>query len=190
MQATEDLRSEHKAVIRMLDIMDGMAADLRVGRVVRREEFDQVMEFLGVFVDQCHHGKEEQLLFPAMRELRQEDVDTWLEQLAEEHALGRGSVARQKHQYERFERREPNSGIDLMDEIAAYTDLLRAHILTEEGDVFGTADTRLSAEVQEMLVEGYDRIEREVIGEGRHEAFHAMLDRLEQMYGFVKAPMP
>jgi len=29
---------------------------------------DQILEFLKVFVDKCHHGKEEKVLFPAMEE--------------------------------------------------------------------------------------------------------------------------
>ena len=30
------------------------------------EHLDQLFEFFGVFVDRCHHGKEEALLFPAL----------------------------------------------------------------------------------------------------------------------------
>jgi hypothetical protein len=36
--------------------------------------------------------------------------------------------------------------------------------------------------VQAELEEGYERIEREVVGGGVHEAFHALLDRLGEMY--------
>jgi len=30
------------------------------------EHVEQLFEFFSVFVDTCHHGKEEELLFPAM----------------------------------------------------------------------------------------------------------------------------
>jgi hypothetical protein len=36
--------------------------------------------------------------------------------------------------------------------------------------------------VQDKLAVGYERIERDVVGEGVHEGFHALLDRLSQAY--------
>ena len=32
---------------------------------LNKEHFDSILEFLKVFVDKCHHAKEEELLFPA-----------------------------------------------------------------------------------------------------------------------------
>jgi hypothetical protein len=40
----------------------------------------------------------------------------------------------------------------------------------------------LSAEKLAEMKNGFDRIETERIGEGRHEAFHLMLDDLEHAY--------
>lgn len=36
------------------------------GKNVPAEELKGIMEFLTVFVDKCHHGKEEDFLFPAL----------------------------------------------------------------------------------------------------------------------------
>ena len=36
--------------------------------------------------------------------------------------------------------------------------------------------------MQDDLVLGYELIEREVVGEGRHEAFHALIGRLAEEY--------
>jgi hypothetical protein len=40
----------------------------------------------------------------------------------------------------------------------------------------------LTQEQQHALEEGFKRIESDVVGEGRHEAFHRMLDELEGVY--------
>jgi len=66
--------------------------------------------------------------------------------------------------------------------MSGYTDLLRAHIRREEDDCFDVADRELPAAVQTELAEGYERIEREVVGGGVHEGFHALLDRLGDAY--------
>ncbi|NLG51436.1 MAG: hemerythrin, partial [Chloroflexi bacterium] len=48
--------------------------------------------------------------------------------------------------------------------------------------LYPIADARLGPEEDEALVEGFERIEEEQIGEGRHEEFHELLDRLEDIY--------
>jgi hypothetical protein len=44
------------------------------------------------------------------------------------------------------------------------------------------ADQRLSAEAKKELAEGFERIEKEKVGAGKHEAFHRMLDELGKIY--------
>jgi hemerythrin-like domain-containing protein len=182
MTATADLRSEHGGVDRMLRIMDGMAERVRAGERADPDALAEVIEFLRVFVDQCHHTKEEQLLFPALRAAGITSVEATIETLLAEHAQGRATVARIV-----AAAASPADGADAVQEplaevLGEYTQLLRAHIRREEGDCFSVADRELPAAVQIGLNEGYDRIESEVVGEGRHEAFHAMLDRLAAVY--------
>lgn len=185
---TSDLRSEHVGVTRMLNIM-GKMADRIAERMASDEkpdtaEVDEVIEFLRVFVDKCHHGKEEQLLFPAVREAGIGSAEDVLPELMEEHTQGREIVARIVKANEDAKSGEAgNDTTDLIDAFTRFRELLREHILREERDCFKVADEQLSPEVAKQLQEGYDRIERDVVGEGRHEAFHAMLDRLESEYG-------
>ena len=35
---------------------------------------------------------------------------------------------------------------------------------------------------KEELLKGFERVERERIGEGKHEEFHALLDQLREIY--------
>ena len=44
------------------------------------------------------------------------------------------------------------------------------------------ADERLSAQQQEELLKGFDRVEREETGAGVHEKYHEMLHRLRDIY--------
>ena len=63
-----------------------------------------------------------------------------------------------------------------------YAQLLRRHIDTEETVLFPQAEDALPPEEQRRLAEAYDRHERETVGEGRHEEFHGMIDRLRMEY--------
>lgn len=182
MTATEDLRSEHVGVARMLDIMDAMAERMSAGVRPDEDGLAEVIEFLRVFIDQCHHAKEEQLLFPALRIANVASVEGTLDTLMAEHAQGREIVAQVASAADRLSSQEETAVAQLVQAMAAYTQLLRAHVRREENDCFSVADRELPATVQDALNEGYERIEREVIGEGRHEAFHALLDRLSLVY--------
>jgi len=66
MKATQQLKDEHEGVLLMLRILDEVSRQLKSGGLIRNEHFEDILDFLKVFVDKCHHGKEEELLFPAL----------------------------------------------------------------------------------------------------------------------------
>lgn len=182
MTATADLRDEHEGVGRMLDVMDAMARRASSGETLSETHLDEVIDFLRVFVDQCHHGKEERVLFPT---LEREGITTTagvIKDLRAEHIEGRTATARITEATERLFHGGGITTAPLGDALREYTALLRRHIPREEDDCFDIADARLPASVQDALPAEYERIERDVIGEGRHEQFHLMLERLEAEY--------
>ena len=66
MKATQQLKDEHEGVKIMLNILEQVCQELEAVGILNKEHFDGILEFLRVFVDKCHHGKEEDLLFPAL----------------------------------------------------------------------------------------------------------------------------
>jgi len=180
MSATSDLRAEHVGVGRMLGIMDAMRARLETGGRVGADDLVQAVDFLRVFVDACHHSKEEQLLFPAMAGIS--SARETIAVLLEDHVRGRELVSAIDDASQRLAMGGADAPAEISRAMQEYATLLHAHIRREENDCFGLADRELPVDVQSGLEHGYDRVEREVVGQGRHEAFHAMLDRLEASY--------
>src|SRR5665647_273873 len=66
MKATQQLKDEHEGVRLMLRILGEVSRQFDFEGHVPNEHFEGIFEFLKVFVDKCHHGKEEELLFPAL----------------------------------------------------------------------------------------------------------------------------
>ena len=182
MSATADLRSEHHGVGTMLGILDAMAGRLESGGSVAVDDIEASIEFLRVFVDQCHHTKEEILLFPAMRAANLTSAEETIVILLDDHVHGRAAAGGIAAATQRMAGGDESASAELAELMRSYTKLLHAHIRREENDCFSVADRELPTEVQDELVEGYDRVERDVVGEGRHEAFHALLDRLHEAY--------
>jgi hemerythrin-like domain-containing protein len=63
-----------------------------------------------------------------------------------------------------------------------YIHLLDQHIDKENGVLFPLAEKHLSEQTQAKLWEGFELIETQKIGAGKHEEFHKMLDKLESVY--------
>ncbi len=66
--------------------------------------------------------------------------------------------------------------------IQDYVELLGGHIVKENTVLFPMADARLDLKADSGLFEAFQRLERERIGPGKHEAFHALLDELRGAY--------
>ncbi len=66
MTPTEQLKEEHQGIQLMLSILEKVCQRLESGGKVETGHLEKVLEFIQVFADKCHHGKEEDLLFPEM----------------------------------------------------------------------------------------------------------------------------
>lgn len=170
--ATADLRAEHQGVLEMLKIMEAMAGRLEAGLATADADWEQALDFLKVFVDKCHHGKEEEFLFPALEAAGVPRQGGPIAALLAEHREGRRLVKVMAGA----------QGPERAKQIRAYVNLLREHIAKEDGVLFPLADQRLAPARQDELAAAYERLENERIGPGRHEAFHFMIDKLTYAY--------
>jgi len=183
MYATNDLRTEHRAIERMLAVLDAAAQRLEQGERVRPEVFRQAVDFVRNFADRCHHGKEEQNLFPRMEARGVPREGGPIGVMLFEHEQGRSymrAIAAAIDDYEA----DGLLGAGIIAENArGYVDLLRGHIAKEDGVLFPMADRVLTPADQAELEQSFERIETEVMGPGVHERYHRLLDDLEREMG-------
>lgn len=182
MKATEELKNEHEGITLMLRVMQAIGEKAGRGEALDSAHLDGIIAFLTVFVDKCHHGKEEEFLFPALEAAGVARQNGPIGVLLSEHESGRKLVARLKAAWARYGGRDHSAGADLRQTIAAYVDLLQAHIAKENSVLFPMAEARLDADTDARLFESFERLERERIGAGTHEAFHTLLHDLRDAY--------
>lgn len=183
MRPTEELRNEHRAILRVLDILQSVAARLETpSEPVEAEDLAQMVEFIRVFADQCHHGKEEDLLFPAMEAAGIPREGGPIGVMLEEHNIGRQYVRGMAEAVNGYRTGEPHAGHAFAQNAKAYRDLLSQHINKEDNILYMMADMHLEPETEKELLQAFERVEQERIGPGRHEAFHELLDCLEERY--------
>src|ERR1041385_3430908 len=68
MHPTDVLIQEHRIIEGRLDELEEKLIDAGGGASFDRPFFDEALDFFRHFADGCHHAKEENLLFPRLRE--------------------------------------------------------------------------------------------------------------------------
>src|SRR6185503_14132322 len=63
---TEVLRAEHEVILNVLECLGVVAEKAARTRILDVHSAEEILDFLRVFADRCHHGKEEGALFPAL----------------------------------------------------------------------------------------------------------------------------
>lgn len=183
MNPIEELKMEHQAVKMTLRVLEALCRRVeQPGEAVEVQHIDQLLEFFSVFVDQCHHGKEEELLFPALEAVGVRKEGGPIGVMLEEHERGREYVRKMKAALAACRAGEASGGSGLVREARGYVGLLDLHIDKEDNVLFPLAERELSETKKAELAEGFERIEVQKIGVGRHEEFHRMLDQLERVY--------
>ena len=183
MQPIEDLKTEHEAVRITLRILDSICKETeKTGAISNPEHLGQLIEFFRIFVDTCHHGKEEELLFPALEDVGVSREGGPIGVMLKEHQQGRDLVAKMNVALARYSEGHREAVSDLIQHARAYIVLLNQHIDKENNVLFPMADRHLARAKQVELGEGFETIEKEKIGAGKHEAFHRMIESLENFY--------
>jgi hemerythrin-like domain-containing protein len=176
--ATSILREEHEAILRMLDATEETANQIEKGAAVAPERLAGLLEFLRLFADRCHHGKEEDVLFPRLGERGLPSNGGPVAVMLYEHDLGRGFIRTMVQASEACNAGNKAAARQWAEAAKAYTTLLRAHIDKENNILFMMAERLLSDSEQEELAEAFEKVEIEKMGEGTHERLHVLMDSL------------
>ena len=183
MKPINDLKMEHEAVKVTMRILDSICNDAeKSGQIANPDHLEQLLEFFKVFVDTCHHTKEEELLFPALEDVGVSNESGPIGVMLKEHQHGREYVVKMKTALTRYMDDDRAAASDLITSVRAYITLLNQHIDKENNVLFPIAEKNLSDEKQAVLWEGFETIETQKIGAGKHEAFHKMIESLEKIY--------
>ena len=183
MNAIEELVEEHEAVKTTLKILERICDEIaRTGSISRPNHVEQLLNFFKVFVDQCHHGKEEELLFPALEEVGVSREGGPIGVMLAEHQKGRDLVKKMEAALSRFTDGNAGAASQLKENADEYITLLNYHIEKENNVLFPMAGKNISKDKLSELKNGFDKIESDRIGVGKHEAFHMMIDELKAAY--------
>lgn len=176
MTPIEELMAEHQGILAMLDVLEKMAGLAEAGQKPDPEDGAAVVDFIRTFADKCHHGKEEDLLFPALEAAGIPRQGGPVGVMLHEHDVGRSFVKGMD------EALGAGAAALFAANARGYVELLRAHIGKEDHVLFKMAARALTPAKLEELSKAFAAVERDKMGPGVHEAYHALIDKLTAKY--------
>lgn len=183
MSATRKLVAEHEEILDALRILEKVAGDVGNTGNGAMGHLDRLLDFFREFVDRFHHGKEEEVLFPALERRGVKVAGGPIGVMLLEHVTGRGHVRELAEGLGRLRRGDGAAAAAILDHAWGYGDRLRAHIDKENRVLFRMADRLLPEDVAGDLAVRYEEIERDRCGDGKPEAYRALLRDLKGRYG-------
>jgi hemerythrin-like domain-containing protein len=156
------LSQEHQTILSVLGAMDAELRQLHGGAAIRAPFWLSVFDFVEHYADQCHHGKEEQLLFAELERCG----------LPAQH--GPTACMRAEHEQGRQRRKQMEQALQAGDGKAlasaagGYVTLMREHIDKEDRVLFPMAKSMLDHAAVARLRAGFERVEHVDMGEGAH----------------------
>ena len=179
MKATEILKHEHQAILLVIGAAEKEVDHIEKTGQIHTQTVREMADFFKNFLDRCHHGKEEKHLFAMMHERGVSMKTGPLDMMLHEHEQGRAFVRAVAEVVAGKTVPDAAAIRKAKENLAAYAQLLRAHIDKEDNVLYPMADRLLKSTAdQKTLTQAFDKVESEEIGEGVHKKYHAWIEKL------------
>lgn len=134
------LTHEHHHILQVVHGLSAIDQELAAGRMPDLARLRDIVAFMREFADQCHHAKEEAILFPAMEDKGVPHGGCPLEELLREHARGRELISALAAAIDALEGGDDAAPAAARGAIAGIQQLYPNHIWKEDQMVFPMAE--------------------------------------------------
>nr|WP_300004438.1 hemerythrin domain-containing protein [Tissierella sp.] len=183
MKSIEIMVEEHANIRRMLKVVRSVCYKIMKNEAVDMEDLPRIIDFIRVYADSHHHGKEEDILFKTMNE-KIEKLRTAgsITGMYIEHDLGRLFIADLEKAIKDFSDGDDKARLDIIANAVGYTNLLDRHIEKENMAMYKFAEKMLEEEDKEFIEVEAQKIEEAASDDGLQEKYINLLKELEDKY--------
>jgi len=177
MQARGPLMIEHRLIERMLSLTKDALVQIESTHKVDPVFVDTVVDFIRMYADRTHHGKEEDILFRdlSQRPLSAEDKRVMTE-LIDEHIFGRQTTKALVEANTRYRNGDESALTDIAGNLHTLVAFYPKHIEKEDKIFFPASRVYVTdREDQAMLAEFWE-FDRKMI----HEKYKSVVEGLEK----------
>ncbi len=170
------LMIEHRLIEKMIVLINEEIAKMKQYGKANPLFIDIAVDFIRMYADRTHHGKEEDILF---RDLEEKEISPnhtkIMEELVEEHKWARSTVGKlvdAKNQYVKGNVKVIDNIIDLMSEL---TEFYPQHIEKEDKHFFIPVMNYFTKEEQDKMLEEFWDFDKTLI----HEKYIKVVENLQ-----------
>lgn len=179
MQARGLLMIEHRLIERMIGVIKNALVKIETTQAVDPVFVDNVVDFIRVYADRTHHGKEEDILFRNLRERSMSDEnERIMNELIEEHVFGRQTTKALVEANERYRNGDHSALSDIGSKLRTLTEFYPKHIEKEDKVFFPASRAYFTDEEDQAMLSEFWAFDRKMI----HETYDAKVKRFEQQY--------
>jgi hemerythrin-like domain-containing protein len=162
MWTTDLLREEHRWIVRLLRCLERLCANAEHERRLDAGAAAEVLALATHFADGLHQEREERLLFPRLlARARSVEERADIGRLCGDHEEERRALARMNHELLAAVYGEAPSVREFRREATRYAALHREHVLHENRVLLPLAETLLTPEDDERVMQGCVALEHE-----------------------------
>lgn len=174
----QELKHDHRVIQEVVAGMSAVADLLDSGKQVDPSILGDLVQFLAVFADHCHHDKEERYLFPLLATKANAATKRQLQLLEQEHGAAAQLVGELAKASAAYIENPLVMRYRVVALLRRLVELYPAHIWKEDYLLFPMAQQSLSEAEQADMADRFEDVEREV-GQDVHAAFEMLAKQLE-----------
>ena len=176
MQARGLLMIEHRLIERMIQVMRDALNQVQSTNRLDPVFIDTVVDFIRMYADRTHHGKEEDILFNdlAQRSLSAPDRQV-MNELMDEHVFARNTTKALMEANHRYRNGDSSALPDIVDKLSTLVKFYPGHIQKEDETFFPASRSYMTEEEDQAMLEQFWKFDQKMI----HEKYDALVQRLE-----------
>ncbi|VVC06320.1 Iron-sulfur cluster repair protein YtfE [uncultured archaeon] len=179
--STISLKKDHDLIEKVLRAMWATIPLLKNGRIIPEPIISQVIDFTKNFTDVCHHGKEENSLFPALEKKGMPKESGPIAVMLMEHQITRRLAIRMEESSNTYIK--IGDPTNLITDIEEYINHVVQHIWKENNRLFEMAEMALRNDIEKVNQElsNVETQKLKEIGKTR-ESYEKLASELEKQF--------
>lgn len=170
---------EHRLIERMIELLRGALAYIGSEGKVNPIFVSVAVDFLRMYADRTHHGKEEEILFRDLdRKALSADDRQLMNELIGEHELARNTTKALVDANVRYGSGDPSALADIAENLKTLVGFYPRHIEKEDKVFFPASRTYFTDEEDQAMLAEFWEFDRKMI----HEKYKAVVDSLAGMF--------
>ena len=177
MQARGSLMIEHRLIERMLAVIEGVIKEIKTTNQADPLFIDTAVDFIRVYADKTHHGKEEDILFRDLKNKPLSNEDrAIMDELIKEHIFGRLTTKALVQANERYRNGDEKSLEDISAKLKTLAEFYPKHIEKEDKIFFPSSRKYFTEEEDQAMLAEFREFDRKMI----HEKYTAIVEGFEK----------